>query len=243
MVINSHEPAKDRNKQNRENKNRVKKVIDTGKEKGITLETPKTEEQKVSVKKEGDGAEAPKKKKNIIRVYHAQNASDGGKNRKKPAGERKPRPQGTRPAAQAQPAAKAEAPVKAAPKPEAPKTEAPKPVSAPKAEAPKTKAPKAEAPKSAPSLQNRFRLHQKQKLQGQNPRDQLHSRTETTASSVREMARATVISVRAKAATIIAGITIVVTEMGTEADSAREDHRAARADSAETEIMMVREDL
>ena len=89
MVIKSHEPAKDRNKQNRENKNRVKKVIDTGKEKGITLETPKTEEQKVSVKKEGDGAEAPKKKKNIIRVYHAQNASDGGKNRKKPAGERK----------------------------------------------------------------------------------------------------------------------------------------------------------
>ena len=79
MVINLHEPAKDRNKQNRENKNRVKKVIDTGKEKGITLETPKTEEQKVSVKKEGDGAEAPKKKKNIIRVYHAQNASDGGK--------------------------------------------------------------------------------------------------------------------------------------------------------------------
>ena len=148
MVINSHEPAKDRNKQNRENKNRVKKVIDTGKEKGITLETPKTEEQKVSVKKEGDGAEAPKKKKNIIRVYHAQNASDGGKNRKKPAGERKPRPQGTRPAAQAQPAAKAEAPVKAAPKTEAPKTEAPKPVSAPKAEAPKIETPKAEAPKA-----------------------------------------------------------------------------------------------
>ena len=148
MVINSHEPAKDRNKQNRENKNRVKKVIDMGKEKGITLETPKTEEQKVSVKKEGDGAEAPKKKKNIIRVYHAQNASDGGKNRKKPVGERKARPQGTRPAAQAQPAAKAEAPVKAAPKTEAPKTEAPKPVSAPKAEAPKTEAPKAEAPKA-----------------------------------------------------------------------------------------------
>ena len=148
MVIKSHEPAKDRNKQNRENKNRVKKVIDTGKEKGITLETPKTEEQKVSVKKEGDGAEAPKKKKNIIRVYHAQNASDGGKNRKKPVGERKARPQGTRPAAQAQPTAKAEAPVKAAPKTEAPKTEAPKPVSAPKAEAPKTEAPKAEAPKA-----------------------------------------------------------------------------------------------
>ena len=94
------------------------------------------------------------------------------------------------------------------------------------------------------SRQNRFRLHQKQKLQGQNPRDQLHSRTETKDSSVREMARATVISVRARAATIIAETTIVVTEM--EADLAREDHRAAmaaRVDSAETEIMMVREDL
>ena len=148
MVIDSHKPAKDRNKQNRENRrNRVKKVIDTGKEKGITLETPKTEEQKVSVKKEGDGAEAPKKKKNIIRVYHAQNASDGGKSRKKPAGERKPRPQGTaRPAAQAQPAAKTEAakPAQSAPKVEAPKTEPVKTQSAPKAEAPKTEAPKAD---------------------------------------------------------------------------------------------------
>ena len=32
------------------------------------METPKTEEQKVSVKKEGDGAEAPKKKK-ILSAY------------------------------------------------------------------------------------------------------------------------------------------------------------------------------
>ena len=94
------------------------------------------------------------------------------------------------------------------------------------------------------SRQNRFRLHQKRKRQEQNPRDQLHSRTEAKDSSVREMVRATVISVRARAATIIAGITIVVIEM--EADLAREDHRAAmaaRVDSAETEIMMVREDL
>ena len=150
MVIDSHKPAKDRNKQNREDRrNKVKKVIDTGKEKGITLETPKTEEQKVSVKKEGDGAEAPKKKKNIIRVYHAQNASDGGKSRKKPAGERKPRPQGTtaqRPAAQAQPAVKTEAakPAQSAPKVETPKTEPVKTQSAPKAEAPKTEAPKAD---------------------------------------------------------------------------------------------------
>ena len=89
------------------------------------------------------------------------------------------------------------------------------------------------------SLQNRFRLHRKQKLQGQNPRDQLHSRTETKDSSVREMARATVISVRAKAATIIAG-----TEMETEADLAREDHRAARDVSEEkTEITVVKDAL
>ena len=106
-------------------KNRPKKEIDTGKEKGITLETPKTEEQKVSVKKEGDGAEAPKKKKNIIRVYHAQNASDGGKNRKKPAGEKKARPQGARPAAQAGTPAKAEAPAKPVAQTSAPKAEQP----------------------------------------------------------------------------------------------------------------------
>ena len=158
MVIRSQESAKERNKQNREkNRNRVKKVIDTGKEKGITLDTPKTEEQNVSLKKDGDGAETPKKKKNIIRVYHAQNASDGGKNRKKPAGEKKPRPQGTRPAAPAQPAAKSEAPVKSAPvsapKAETPKSEAPV-KSAPKAEAPKSEAPKTEtAPKTAPKTE------------------------------------------------------------------------------------------
>ena len=134
-------------------KESIEKIEDTGKEKGITLETPRTEEQKVSVKKEGDGTEAPKKKKNIIRVYHAQNASDGGKNRKKAPGERRQRPQGTaagtRPAA---PAAKAEAPAKPQVAPAA-KAEAPaKPQVAPaaKAEAPAkpqaAPAVKAEAP-------------------------------------------------------------------------------------------------
>ena len=120
-------------------KESIEKIEDTGKEKGITLETPRTEEQKVSVKKEGDGTEAPKKKKNIIRVYHAQNASDGGKNRKKAPGERRQRPQGTaagtRPAA---PAAKAEVPAKPQVAPSV-KAEAPaKPQVAPaaKAEAP-----------------------------------------------------------------------------------------------------------
>ena len=151
------------------------KVIDTGKEKGITLETPKTEEQKVSVKKEGDNGDAPKKKKNIIRVYHAQNASDGGKTRKKP-GERKPRPQNGaagRPA-QAQQITKSVAPA-GTPKVEAPaakpaaqtsasKTETPAakpaaPASAPKAEAPaskpvaQTSAPKTEAPAAKPAAQ------------------------------------------------------------------------------------------
>ena len=53
------------------------------------------------------------------------------------------------------------------------------------------------------------------------------------------MARATVISVRAKAATIIAG-----TEMETEADLAREDHRAVRDVSEEkTEITVVKDAL
>ena len=66
------------------------------KEQKRELDTPKTEEKVVTAAENG---EAPKKKKNIIRVYHAQNASDGGKttnNKKKPAGERKgtARPQG-----------------------------------------------------------------------------------------------------------------------------------------------------
>ena len=56
------------------------------------------------------------------------------------------------------------------------------------------------------------------------------------------MARATVISVRARAATIIAETTIVVTEM--EADLAREDHRAVRDVSEEkTEITVVKDAL
>nr|WP_295285567.1 translation initiation factor IF-2 [uncultured Blautia sp.] len=45
----------------------------------------------VTTKPEAEKTEAPKKKKNIIRVYHAQNASDGGKNRpKRPTADKKP---------------------------------------------------------------------------------------------------------------------------------------------------------
>ena len=146
-------------------KNRPKKEIDTGKEKGITLETPKTEEQKVSVKKEGDGAEAPKKKKNIIRVYHAQNASDGGKNRKKPAGEKKARPQGARPAAQAGTPAKDEAPAKPVAQTSAPKAE--QPVKAQSAPA-KTEAPKAAAQASAPKAEQPAKTQNEQPAKAQN---------------------------------------------------------------------------
>ncbi len=67
-----------------------------GKEHIAKVDTSK-EEKMVNVKPEAEKAEAPKKKKNIIRVYHAQNASDGGKNRPRRTGsERKggPKPQG-----------------------------------------------------------------------------------------------------------------------------------------------------
>ena len=52
------------------------KVNRMRKEQKRELDTPKTEEKVVTAAENG---EAPKKKKNIIRVYHAQNPSDGGK--------------------------------------------------------------------------------------------------------------------------------------------------------------------
>lgn len=88
-----------------------------GKEQIAKLETPKTEEKVVTAKTEGDKAETPKKKKNIIRVYHAQNASDGGKNKKKPVGEKK---NFSRPQAKPQAAAPAEGTPKTAPAPKSP---------------------------------------------------------------------------------------------------------------------------
>ena len=48
------------------------------------------DEKMVTAKPDAEKTEAPKKKKNIIRVYHAQNASDGGKNRpKRPGADKK----------------------------------------------------------------------------------------------------------------------------------------------------------
>ena len=48
----------------------------SGKEQYRQLDTPKTEEKTTTVNTEGNKSEAPKKKKNIIRVFHAQNASE-----------------------------------------------------------------------------------------------------------------------------------------------------------------------
>ena len=73
------------------------KFSQMGKEQIAKVENSRTEEKVVTSKPDTEKAEAPKKKKNIIRVYHAQNASDGGKNRpKRPAGDK--RPSGARPA-------------------------------------------------------------------------------------------------------------------------------------------------
>ena len=55
------------------------------------MDNSRTDEKMVTTKPEAEKTEAPKKKKNIIRVYHAQNASDGGKNRpKRPTADKKP---------------------------------------------------------------------------------------------------------------------------------------------------------
>ena len=79
--LQAHELAKGLGRQNKE----VTEIdkYNRGKEHIAKLDTPKTEEKVVTANLEGEKAETPKKKKNIIRVYHAQNASDGGKTRKK----------------------------------------------------------------------------------------------------------------------------------------------------------------
>ena len=72
------------------------KSTQEGKEQITNVDNSRTDEKMVTTKPEAEKTEAPKKKKNIIRVYHAQNASDGGKNRpKRPASDKKPaaRPQ------------------------------------------------------------------------------------------------------------------------------------------------------
>ena len=84
-------------------------TLQRGKEQITKVDNSRTEEKMVTAKPDGQKTEAPKKKKNIIRVYHAQNASDGGKNRpKRQASDKKPatRPQQKPQTAQQEPAKK-----------------------------------------------------------------------------------------------------------------------------------------
>ena len=111
-----------------------------GKEQITNVDNSRTDEKMVTTKPEAEKTEAPKKKKNIIRVYHAQNASDGGKNRpKRPASDKKP---AARPQQRTQAAKPAET---VAQKPAAETTAPKKPQSTPVQETPTAKKPAAEA--------------------------------------------------------------------------------------------------
>ena len=122
------------------------KFLTRGKEQITKVDNSRTEEKTVTARPEADKAEAPKKKKNIIRVYHAQNASDGGKNRPK----RQNNNTDKRPAAKPQ-----------AQKPQA----AQKPV---EETAKKPQTAQAEAPKSAAPTQNNSARPQRQEQSGYN---------------------------------------------------------------------------
>ena len=122
------------------------KFLTKGKEQITKVDNSRTEEKTVTARPEADKAEAPKKKKNIIRVYHAQNASDGGKNRPK----RQNNNTDKRPAAKPQ-----------AQKPQA----AQKPV---EETAKKPQTAQAEAPKSAAPAQNNSARPQRQEQSGYN---------------------------------------------------------------------------
>ena len=122
------------------------KFLTRGKEQITKVDNSRTEEKTVTARPEADKAEAPKKKKNIIRVYHAQNASDGGKNRPK----RQNNNTDKRPAAKPQ-----------AQKPQA----AQKPV---EETAKKPQTAQAEAPKSAAPAQNNSARPQRQEQSGYN---------------------------------------------------------------------------
>ena len=119
------------------------KFLHRGKEQITKVDNSRTEEKMVTAKPEAEKAEAPKKKKNIIRVYHAQNASDGGKNRpKRQAQDKKPGARGPQ-------AAKAPRNTEAAPKKPAEtvkrQPEAPAAKPAEQAKAPETKSPETAA--------------------------------------------------------------------------------------------------
>ena len=119
--IKEQEHVRIKEKSTQEGKEQITKVAD---------------EKMVTTKAEAEKTEAPKKKKNIIRVYHAQNASDGGKNRpKRPASDKKP---AARPQQRTQAAKPAET---VAQKPAAEATAPKKPQSTPVQETPTAKKP------------------------------------------------------------------------------------------------------
>ena len=134
-----------------------------GKEQITKVDNSRTDEKMVTTKPEAEKTEAPKKKKNIIRVYHAQNASDGGKNRpKRPASDKKP---AARPQQKAQ-AVKPAEPVQQKPAAEA----APKKPQA-AAPAPETKKP-AETKAAAPTQNNSARPQRQEQSGYNNNRNQ-----------------------------------------------------------------------
>ena len=119
--IKEQEHVRIKEKSTQEGKEQITKVAD---------------EKMVTTKAEAEKTEAPKKKKNIIRVYHAQNASDGGKNRpKRPASDKNP---AARPQQRTQAAKPAET---VAQKPAAETTTPKKPQSTPVQETPTAKKP------------------------------------------------------------------------------------------------------
>ena len=61
------------------------------------METPKEDKKIMSESNEIKNEEAPRRKKNIIRVYHAQNASDAGRRKREPGEKRPQRPGQGRP--------------------------------------------------------------------------------------------------------------------------------------------------
>lgn len=122
----------------------TEKITKRGKEQITKVDNSRTEEKMVTAKPEAEKAEAPKKKKNIIRVYHAQNASDGGKNRtKRPAQEKKPAVKQQTP----------KAPKNTEPAAKKPETQVKKPAETKAAEVPAPK--NTEAPKRPADTQNR----------------------------------------------------------------------------------------
>ena len=134
-----------------------------GKEQITKVDNSRTDEKMVTTKPEAEKTEAPKKKKNIIRVYHAQNASDGGKNRpKRPASDKKT---AARPQQKAQ-AVKPAEPVQQKPAAEA----APKKPQA-AAPAPETKKP-AETKAAAPTQNNSARPQRQEQSGYNNNRNQ-----------------------------------------------------------------------